>query len=213
MVACSMILIPNIADAYYAAHMGRFTNRDPVSMRIGMERSLPVEITVGFLSREPATGAAVIADRRYGYPDGFNLYNYVRNAPIGSLDPFGEQFSPLPGTGIYYGMPICNTDPCDDIGIGDIIDEAEKRRGSRGPGDMSSQHCWAACMFGAKGAGVGGVGAAIIETGAEVITDINQPDCWDDICDNFKGAGHGFGAAISNECPEDYCDKKCGTHP
>jgi len=189
--------------------MGRWTSRDPLSMRIGMGASSSNHGVAHFLSRKPFSTRRVVAARQYGYPDGFNLYNYVLNSPTNAVDPLGEQFSPLPGTGIGFGQPGCHP-RCDGIGPFDIPGEAERRRGSGGRGDDSSHHCWAVCMTGAF---VGGPGADVInwiEDVGEIIAP--SPDSDSDILANAKGArcarNHN-----ANECPEDVCDKCCGTHP
>jgi hypothetical protein len=91
-VAFPMVLIPNIASAFYAPHMGRFTSRDPVaqSPRIGGKTPQSPTDLGEFVSRaEPRSRSSVVAEPRVGYVDGFNLYNYVHNMPNIALDPSG----------------------------------------------------------------------------------------------------------------------------
>lgn len=85
-VACSAVLIPQIASAYYAAHMGRWTSRDPFGEigRIAVE-SRPNPGTSGdFLARDSF-------DPLGAYHDGMNLYQYVQSDPLNEVDPDGLQ--------------------------------------------------------------------------------------------------------------------------
>lgn len=77
LVICSIALIPNISSAFYAAHMGRWTCRDPIADRIGTS---PLVDKGTFLPRDMA-----------GYADGFNLYSYVSDSPLNFVDPSGEK--------------------------------------------------------------------------------------------------------------------------
>ncbi len=72
------------ASAYYAAHMGRFTSRDPAGEvgRFGGGMPPSAGVAMGFVDRG-----------RYGpmaaYDDGMNLYQYVRSTPTMMVDPHG----------------------------------------------------------------------------------------------------------------------------
>lgn len=87
-VAFSTVLIPNIASAFYAAHMGRFTSRDPIADRMGTSTredfSASFARTWNTIERDPASS----------YRDGTNLYQYVNSSPTIAVDPFGlESFA------------------------------------------------------------------------------------------------------------------------
>jgi len=172
-------------NRFYASWLGRWVTRDPIGYNGGSS----------------------------------NLYEYGESTPIISTDQSGlcwppgyGPFGPIipPGTpGTPSGSPCLPRKPC-KISPFNIYEEAEKRR--KGP---SAHHCWAACMYGAYGFGVGGAGAAGIESIAEIYEDWGAPDMWGDIGANFQGAGCGAAAlgnaATGRECPEDTCDKCCGT--
>jgi hypothetical protein len=88
-VALSAVLIPNMAHAFYAAHMGRFTTRDPFGemLRIGSEVFPPsssVGLQPGFIARDQFRFTP-------GYADGYNLYQYVQSDPIMRFDPSGQK--------------------------------------------------------------------------------------------------------------------------
>lgn len=137
LVAYLAVLIPNAASAYYAAHMGRFTSRDPaaqVGFRIGSHNvaAIPRQRTVDF----PIKYSGL--ERSGGYVEGHNLYEYVRSGPVKATDPSGlwETFPPggiagLPNPGVPgdwqkplppitvikplpSNSPECNKYPCDD---------------------------------------------------------------------------------------------------
>jgi hypothetical protein len=82
-------VIPNIASAYYAAHMGRFTSRDPFGevMRIGAGTPTDSGTGIGFIARDRFSSTP-------GYQDGMNLYEYVRSTPTIALDPSGQLVHP-----------------------------------------------------------------------------------------------------------------------
>lgn len=91
MVAFSVVLIPNISNAFYAPHMGRWTSRDPVVhvSRIGSENIASIDVGK-FVSRViPNSRPPIVSEPRGGYVDGFNLYEYVHDMPTVGLDPYG----------------------------------------------------------------------------------------------------------------------------
>jgi hypothetical protein len=92
-VAFSAVLIPNIASAFYAAHMGSWTSRDPyaeVMWRTGMTKA-------------PEVGARFFARDRYNptaaYHDGMNLYEYVRSSPVKYTDAQGTKITCIGNSG------------------------------------------------------------------------------------------------------------------
>jgi hypothetical protein len=95
-VACFVALVPNIASAFYAAHMGRWASRDPIADRIGGSQLpniiaiLPRDMHVyddGTI-RMGTSHAAQFGDGA-GFGDSYNLYEYVRSAPTIAVDPSG----------------------------------------------------------------------------------------------------------------------------
>jgi hypothetical protein len=82
----SVALFPNIVSAYYAAHIGRFTTRDPYgdTVRIGTEMEAPPDAgtRMEFIARDQFDPLAV-------YHDGMNLYQYAWSAPTGNSDSSG----------------------------------------------------------------------------------------------------------------------------
>jgi hypothetical protein len=96
LVVNSVVLIPNVASAFYAAHMGRWTTRDPYGEigRMGAEMKPAMRIGTGFVSRDAF-------DPTKTYHDGMNLYQYVQSAPTTKTDPQGLH----PDTGIPWFGP------------------------------------------------------------------------------------------------------------
>jgi hypothetical protein len=84
LVVCSVVLIPNIASAYYAAHMGRWTSRDPFGQigRIGTEMMPASQSAAGFVDRDRF-------DPMADYYPGMNLYEYASSVPTVNTDPSG----------------------------------------------------------------------------------------------------------------------------
>ncbi len=72
------------ASAYYAAHIGRFTSRDPAGEveRFGGEMPADSEMETGFVDRNHF-------DPMAEYDDGMNLYQYVQSDPVHYVDPQG----------------------------------------------------------------------------------------------------------------------------
>jgi hypothetical protein len=101
LIVCSVVLIPNIASAYYAAHMGRWTSRDPFGEigRIGVEARPNPGTNGDFLARDRF-------DPMGAYHDGMNLYQYVRSKPVNAVDPSGLGNLRWP-----FNSRICNS--CD----------------------------------------------------------------------------------------------------
>jgi hypothetical protein len=83
-VAISTVLIPNIASAFYAPHMGRFTSRDPYGdiVRMGTETPPNAGTGASFIDRDQF-------DPSETYHDGMNLYEYVNSNPTFFTDPSG----------------------------------------------------------------------------------------------------------------------------
>lgn len=100
-VTCSTILIPNIASAFYAAHMGRWTSRDSFGedTRMGMESPPDAGLRLGFISRDRF-------DSTPGYQDGMNLYQYARSTPTNALDPSGQLVPTPPPTATLVCTPV-----------------------------------------------------------------------------------------------------------
>lgn len=89
-----VVLLPNIASAFYAAHMGRWTSRDPRADRIGGPQ-FAMEGT--FLSRDmhSSDNDMLLAPTTYWksgseYNGDTNLYQYADGSPLVRLDPYGE---------------------------------------------------------------------------------------------------------------------------
>jgi hypothetical protein len=82
--ACLSLSIAEQAFAYYAAHMGRWTTRDPNGEigRFGMETPPDGGMAVGFVDRDRH-------DVMAQYNDGMNLYEYVQSSPTLLTDPSG----------------------------------------------------------------------------------------------------------------------------
>ena len=111
LVVCAVVLIPNIGSAYYAAHMGRWTSRDPMADRIEgsrltnsgavLPRDVPVYDGGTVVSMTPSWDQG---PQEYGYTDGYNLYQYVRSNPTAHTDPTGlippGYDTPWPGIGL-----------------------------------------------------------------------------------------------------------------
>ncbi len=120
LVACSAILIPNVASAYYAAHMGRWTSRDPIADRIGGPSSQEPSAFPGYMgrytTRDPFDEIGRIgtdmlpsaeneqfslSERRpprgmpririAGTGSDVNLYEYALDNPLRYVDPSGLQ--------------------------------------------------------------------------------------------------------------------------
>lgn len=83
-VACLCLSVAEQASAYYAAHMGRFTSRDPNGEigRFAMEMPPDAGISVGLVDRDQF-------DPMAAYDDGLNLYQYVQSRPVDEIDPMG----------------------------------------------------------------------------------------------------------------------------
>ncbi len=120
-VVCLLTLIPNIANAFYAAHMGRWTSRDPLVERIGGSGFMTGDSFVSrdgrlFDSSIQSTGArntgAIWND---GYVDGYNLYEYVGSGPLTGSDPSGLQWGGI----IRWILPKVIPKPHVDNRIGD----------------------------------------------------------------------------------------------
>ncbi|MFO0788409.1 MAG: RHS repeat-associated core domain-containing protein [Pirellulales bacterium] len=187
---------------YYASWLGSWVTRDPVRYRGGINLysycgDTPVGVT------DPRGQEAM--GRSYTYDPWLNPF-----IPPG-FPPFGPTPAPLfpPDT---LKCPRTPRPPCDEVAPWDLIDEANKRRGSAGPGDDSSHHCWAACMCSQMGGGAFGLACAVIETLTEF-----PPAFWygwndstQDIAANFHGFGAGSVGATT--CPSKYCDEQCGSH-
>ncbi len=104
LVACSVSLVPNIASAYYAAHMGRWTSRDPSGThgKLGRDIMSGLESSGRFVARDALS--PTISDHRIiavGYLDGFNLYEYIHSTPPKGSDPSGLFSWPWPGNGQF----------------------------------------------------------------------------------------------------------------
>lgn len=82
--ACLNFTIAGQASAYHAAHMGRFTSRDPAGELGRMGIGIPPD---------PGTAMGLIERDEYdpmaGYKDGMNLYQYAKSAPTVNTDPSG----------------------------------------------------------------------------------------------------------------------------
>jgi RHS repeat-associated protein len=126
-----------------------------------------------------------------------NLYGYVRNNPLTDQDPSGlEELCArthgirfVPGRGICFGddaqgptpgVHVCWTPPrpapapkravkCDRGIVAEIIAEAQRRRGTKAPGDDSAHHCWAVCAAGRISLLIGAQATALIGCVAEAI--------------------------------------------
>ncbi len=90
-VVCLLTLIPNIANAFYAAHMGRWTSRDPLSERLGVGSPLHAGNT--FVDRDSvrnfsAPQQAAIIDSSTEMQMR-NLYEYCHGNPVVGDDPSG----------------------------------------------------------------------------------------------------------------------------
>jgi hypothetical protein len=81
---CLALSVASQASAYYAAHMGRFTSRDPNGEigRFGMEVPPDSGMAMGFVDRDQF-------DPMAQYDDGMNLYQYVGSSPAMFTDPSG----------------------------------------------------------------------------------------------------------------------------
>lgn len=125
LIGLAIVLIPNITSAYYAAHMGRWTSRDPYG-QIGRVRSETVsgfQANAAFLSRDRLDPTAE-------YHDGMNLYEYVQSDPVSTSDPFGligahagnrpaSPSNPIgPVTPLPSNSPECDKYSCDDYYAG-----------------------------------------------------------------------------------------------
>jgi len=124
-----------------------------------------------------------------------NLYRYVRNSPFAAGDPSGL-------------IPIVN----------EIIEQGNRRRGSRGPCDDSSHHCWTVCYATAL-AGLGFLLPGLVAAIAEVTAP--SSDAAQDVKENHKGMLCGmpimFYQAVATLFIKDIasalCDRCCGTKP
>jgi hypothetical protein len=89
LVVSSVVLFPNLADAFYAPHMGRWTSRDSYGegARMGMELPPAPGLRPEFISKDRFVSTP-------GYQDGMNLYQYARSTPTSSLDPSGQLVHP-----------------------------------------------------------------------------------------------------------------------
>ena len=191
LVFCSVALTPNVASAFYAAQMGRWTSRDPHGdmKRRGMEATPYAVSQMGFVERDQF-------DPMSQYHDGMNLYQYVQSNPVNNLDAFGlAMYRPSPASKPSPPIPW----------PWHIDNEAEKRRGCNG--NDCDHHCWAVCM-------------TTYYTGCFVVPEITRATqdlaeiCfpstdWDcDILANEKGAK---ACAANLYDPVAYCDRWCGT--
>ena len=180
-------------NRFYASGLGRWVNRDPIGY-IGGDYNLYEYVN----SRSTF----------YVDPQGKQSLNPWNPPYQPGFPPFGPSFNPFPPDTLCKKKP--DEPPCDNVPPWDMLEEAGKRRGSAGPGDDSSHHCWAACMC----SQMGGVLAGTICAGIESLTEL--PVAWkfgwndtgDDIKANFRGAGCG---AAPSSCPAKSCDDCCGT--
>jgi hypothetical protein len=85
-VLCFALSVAEQASAYYAAHMGRFTSRDPAGEigRLQMEMPPDSRTEFQFVLRDEFAPMAQ-------YNDGLNLYQYVQSVPTMNYDPTGGQ--------------------------------------------------------------------------------------------------------------------------
>jgi hypothetical protein len=90
-----------------------------------------------------------------------------------------------------------------------LKEEAEKRNS-----DGSSGHCWFVCMAGSAFPGAGIITNVFVDI---VETFWSGTDSIEDCAANRRGNVYSWKAVaihyFSRECPEDYCDKQCGTKP
>lgn len=79
-------ILPAKAFAMYNPTLGRFMQRDPIAeTATGSASGLGRD--GGSVMRDPAIASP---SDRGGYPDGLNIYQYVRSAPTSFVDPSGE---------------------------------------------------------------------------------------------------------------------------
>ncbi len=120
-VALSTVVIPNVASAYYAAHMGRWTSRDPIADRIGGPSGQESSVLPGHMgrfttrdafggighiglglmpgaesdqlsARERRPTGWMLRDPKAGSASDFNnLYEYVLSNPLTHVDASGLQ--------------------------------------------------------------------------------------------------------------------------
>src|SRR3972149_6083473 len=105
-----------------------------------------------------ATLATFISRDPIGYKGGINLYEYVGDSPLMRSDASGT------GGSHGQGSSACNRDArlkCPTGPVDLIIWEAEKRRGTKSPGDDSAHHCWAVCTAARRSLQIGGLPAGI----------------------------------------------------
>ncbi len=81
---CLALSVVDQASAYYAAHMGRFTSRDPAGEVGRFGTGMPPDSRIGmaFVDRDQF-------DPMAQYHDGMNLYQYGMSNPTGRIDPTG----------------------------------------------------------------------------------------------------------------------------
>lgn len=134
-----------------------------------------------------------------------NLYAYVEHNPTNYVDPSGLKYGSPSGRGRKTPLPKPQKK---GPRPSDVMAEAEKRRGCKGPGDDSSHHCWAVCVYGILSGPAAG-----IATWGEIMAP--SPDWPSDIGQNFKGyycgmIGVGYGLVLGYD---EWCDACCGTKP
>lgn len=94
LIASAIILIPNVASAYYAAHMGRWTSRDPAF--VGGQVRYNVTSILPFIPRDASE-----------VRDGANLYQYVQSHPVVLRDPLGLAVDGPPPTAGQIARNAC----------------------------------------------------------------------------------------------------------
>lgn len=201
LVVAAITVVPSTASAYYAAHMGRFTSRDPFgeAMRIGV--GIPNDSGIGFIVRDQIDPAA-------NYHDGMNLYQYTMSNPIVRTDPSGQYFTAPPGYP-YPGYPGPPIDPTKvppggpyPIGPPCITTVFNKVKPTFGPKDSDKyQHCVMSCHIKRECGILDSIGVGI---GKEIIDAIGPGDAdWDDIIADKDG----WVCKDKPSC-EDQCRKK-----
>jgi hypothetical protein len=199
LILCSYFLIPNIANAFYATHLGRWTSRDPglaQSARIGAVSTAPIG----------APGAPALQFSSPYQDDGPNLYQYVRSNPILLTDPSGryavccsfyngsERWSETVDCQAHFELPgdLAAAACCGDRGSGlwdwEVIGSRTGGCNSRPPSDLCNEDwtqmdwldCMSCCIKNAGGRPVGGAGAASGVVGYRVPKPHVQPGQYPD---------------------------------
>lgn len=143
-VSCLCLSVTEQASAYYAAHMGRFTSRDPNGEigRFGTGMPPDSGMAMGFMDRDQFDPANVF-NRKRGqfdpiavYHDGMNLYQYVRSNPILLTDPSGLAPPPSFWDQYFYFCEWGNSAPADPFWMnwGGEVGDVAAVAGSLGAG-------------------------------------------------------------------------------